>query len=300
MSRVYTIDRNVYNRPHVMTLGKFDPLPFHQFAVSDGDLFSVHLCEDTVAADLFHTAYTSAVDLSLGRIILFRRIWYRSGFPTCFIHLPQHTAQIRFLYALADRMCGIAFRMCRVLQQFFIIDAAVMDTAHFEDTFGHGAGFVHRNDSGPGQLLQIVGAFHQNTGVARPADPCKKCQRDTDHQCTRTTDHQEGQCAVDPGAPHRCFSDQKHHQRGQQRQRQCPDADRRCIHLRKLGNKVFRLRLSGGRILYQIQNLRDRGFAKLFRSLHADHAGHIDASADHFIALPYLARQALTGQRAGI
>ena len=215
MSRVYTIDRYMYNRSYVMTLGKFDPLPFHQLTVSDGNLFSIHLRQDTVAADLFHTADTAAVNLPLGGILFFCRVWYRSGFPGFFIHLPKHTAQIRFLYALANGMRGIAFRMCCVLQQFFIIDAAVMDTAHFEDTFGHGTGLIHRNDFGLGQLLQIVGTFHQDTRVACAADPCKECQRDTDHQCARAADHQEGQRTIDPGAPHRRFSDQKHHHRRQ-------------------------------------------------------------------------------------
>ena len=81
-----------------------------------------------------------------------------------------------------------------------------MHTAYFEHALRHGSCLIKYNIFGFGKCFQIVGAFYQNTCVARTADSGKEAQRNTDDQRARTADYQEGQRPHNPVAPFRCHS----------------------------------------------------------------------------------------------
>ena len=85
----------------------------------------------------------------------------------------------------------------------------MVDSADLEYALCHSTCFIKNNNLRLGKCLQIVGAFYQNTCVARTADSGKEAQRNTDDQRARTADYQEGQRTVDPLSPLRRIVEEK-------------------------------------------------------------------------------------------
>ena len=186
MSGIFAIHRHVNNGSDAVTFHTIHTELFHQLAVACSNPHAVHLRSHTVAADLFDLCYTARIQ----------------GFAVC------------LLKTLADRMGGMAFRQCCVFQQFLRIHGRMMHTAYFEHALRHGSCLIKYNIFGFGKCFQIVGAFYQNTCVARTADSGKEAQRNTDDQRARTADYQEGQRPHNPVAPFRCHSKKQQPHKG--------------------------------------------------------------------------------------
>ena len=176
-----------------------------------------------------------------------------------------------------------------------------MDTCYFEYTLGQSTGLVKYDVFCLGQSLQIVGAFDQDTCVAGPADSGKETQRDTDHKCTRAADYKEGQCTVDPLAPHcRIVKDHKVYNRRQDCKCERTVADCRGIIAGKFGDKVFGSGFTGTGFLDQFQDLGNGRFIKFFGCSDLEHACHVDAAADDLITWFCTSRKTFTCQCTGI
>ena len=273
MSGIFAVHRHMNNGSDAVAFHTIHTELFHQLAVACCNPYAVHLCSHTIAADLFDIRYTALIQ----------------GFSVCLFK------------ALADRMGGMAFCQCCVFQQLLCIHGRMMHTAYFEHALRHGSCLIKYNIFGFGKCFQIVGAFYQNTCVARTADSGKEAQGNTDDQCARAANYQKGQCPHNPIAPFRCHSKKQQPYKGRQNcQRQGSVADRRRIVFCKFGNKILGSGLFGACIFYHVQDLRYRRFAKLLCRPDFQHAGHVDAAADDFVSNADFPREALTGQGAGI
>ena len=133
---------------------KGNPQLVHQLVVAGGHLLPVDLCDDAAARDFPDIRDAGAVDL--------------------FAVSP--------LEALADRVGGGAFGEGGVLEDFFVFNFAVVDAAHLKVPLGQGAGLIEDDDSGLGEGFEIVGAFDEDTGLARPADAGEEGKGDADDQ----------------------------------------------------------------------------------------------------------------------
>ena len=273
MTGICPVDRHMDNRAYRMTINIRNPQLIHQLVIAGCHFRAVHSGNHAASADLLDICHPAAVNLF----------------------------SIRFLQASADRMRRSAFRQSRVFDQFFIFQFIMMDAVDFKYTLSQRSRLIKYHNLRLGQRLQIIGAFHQNAGIAGPAYSREKAQRNTDHQCARAADYQECQRAVDPGAPVSRKPQREHpHQRRQECQRQSRIAYRRRIDPGKFADKVLGPGFSGTGIFHQIQDPGHRRLSKFLRGPDLQHAGHIDAAADDLISCPCIPRQTLSRQRAGI
>ena len=133
---------------------------------------------------------------------------------------------------------------------------------------------------GFGQGFQIVGALDEDALVAGAAQARKEAQGNADHQGAGAADHQEGQGAVQPGAPVAVKPRQQTHHRRQHRQGQGRPAHGGGIHPGELGDEVLRLGLVGAGIFHQLQDFGHGGLAEGPGGADLQHAGHVDARTD--------------------
>ena len=217
----------------IFRIGQIQAL--HQFRITGRYLLAIYFGSNAVSADFFHITDVRGIQFF----------------------------SISVLQTLADGMTGIALRISRILQQFFLCKALTgIDTRYIEYTFSQGTGLVKYHIFGLRHRFQIVGSFYQNTTGTCRTDSSEEAQRNGDNQRTGTADYQEGQSPDDPGAPGcRAAHDQVDHRR-QDGQGQGTVADCRGIISCELRNKVLRLGLLHTGILYQIQDLGYGGFSK--------------------------------------
>ena len=145
----------------------------HELVVAGGDLNSIYLGDNAVAADLFDIRDAAAVDL----------------------------LAVGALETLADRMGGGTFGESCVLKQLFLLDRCVVHGADLEYALGQRAGLVKHNSLDLRQSLKIVGAFDEDTFLARAADAGEEAERDADDERAGAADNEEGQRTVYPLFP---------------------------------------------------------------------------------------------------
>ena len=146
MSCISAIYSHVYHCSYVMAFLIGNTELFHQLCISHSYRNTVNLCDHTVSTDLFNICNTVSVN----------------RFAIC------------FLQTLADRMGRRTLCKCCILQQFLIRYLAMMNTAYFKHTLGHGTCFIKYHIFGLCQCFQIVGAFDKHSLVAGTTDSCKK------------------------------------------------------------------------------------------------------------------------------
>ena len=178
-----------------------------------------------------------------------------------------------------------------------------MNLFHLENTFGQGSGFIHDHAFGMPCGFQIVAAFYEQADFRCAADSAEEAQRNRNYQSARTRYYEEVQCSVNPvlkQSPGEARRTADNSSADQKRWNECQNHSRsyncRCVNSRKSCDEVFHLCLLAGRILYQFQNLADRGFAEFLGYLNFQKSAFVDAAAEDLTSRLYIARNRFSGQ----
>ena len=184
----------------------------HQLSISCIHLVSIHHGTHTVSADFFHICYS------------------------CIIYLLC----ICFFQALTDRVCGIAFRICRIVQKFPLFHILRSDIRYLKHTFCQCSSLIKYNVLRLGKQFQIARTLDQNSSCRCTADSSKKTKWNRDNQCTWTADYKKCQCTFNPFSKLcRISHNQIYHGR-KDRKCKCGITDCRRIIFCKSRNKVLR------------------------------------------------------------
>ena len=269
---VLAVQGQVDDGAHTVAVVPGDAQLLHELVVAHGHGDAVHLGHHAVAAELLDIRDPLAVN----------------------------GAAVGPLQALADGVGGGALRQGGVFQHLFPGKLIVVDAGDVEHALGQSAGFVKHHGFGFGQGFQIVGALDEDSLVAGAAQARKEAQGNADHQGAGAADHQEGQGAVQPGAPVAVKPRQQTQHRRQHRQGQGRPAHGGGIHPCELGDEVLRLGLVGAGIFHQLQDFGHGGLAEGPGGADLQHASHVDAAADDLVAAGDVPGQALAGEGGGV
>ena len=273
IARVPALNGNMYKGARLADGGDVQAQLFHQAGVAGSNGPAVHLCGDTVAAQLLHVGDAVRIDLPA----------------------------VSGLDAQGDGMLGPALGQCGGFQKLLLRGALCgVDAGHLKSALGQGAGLVEHNDAGAGQLFQIGGTLDQNAAGRCTADAAKEAQGDADDQCAGAADDKEGQCTVDPVAKAGGLAHEQQHHRRDKGQSQCAVAHGGGVHAGKPGDEVLGAGLLHAGIFHKVQNFGNGGFAEFLGGFHLQQAGHVHAAADDLVTGLHVAGQALAGQGGGV
>ena len=172
MSGVIPVNGDMDNGAHAVAVDVLHTQAVHEFIVASSHLNAIHCGDHAAPADL-HVGDPVAVDLFA----------------------------VGALQAFADGVGGGAFCQSGKLHQLLIFHFAVMDAIDFKDALGESSGLVKDHGFGLGEGFQVVGALHQDTGMAGASNAGKKGQRDADDQSAGAANYQERQRPVNPLIP---------------------------------------------------------------------------------------------------
>ena len=176
-----------------------------------------------------------------------------------------------------------------------------MHGRHFEHSQGKGTGLVENDGLHFGKGLEDIGTLDQNPFMTGSANTREERKRDADHKGTGATNHKEYQGPVNPLAPHGVHAWNEHpHQRGEQCKGQGRVAYHRGIYPGETGDESLRMGLVRCTVLHEFQDLGNCRFAELLRRSHTQHAGHVDAPAQHLVAGFHLPGEGLAGEGSRI
>ena len=175
-----------------------------------------------------------------------------------------------------------------------------MHGADLEYALGQRAGFVKHNSLDLRQSLKIVGAFDEDTFLARAADAGEEAERDADDERAGAADNEEGQRTVYPLFPLCVKSGDETDYRRQHREGERAVTNGGGIYAGELRDERLGAGFAGAGVFDKLKYLGDGGLAELLGGFDFQNAGHVYAAAYNIVAGLGVAREAFTGQCAGV
>ena len=175
-----------------------------------------------------------------------------------------------------------------------------MHGADLEYALGQRAGLVKHNSLDLRQSLKIVGAFDEDTFLARAADAGEEAERDADDERAGAADNEEGQRTVYPLFPLCVKSGDETDYRRQHREGERAVTNGGGIYAGELRDERLGAGFAGAGVFDKLKYLGDGGLAELLGGFDFQNAGHVYAAAYNIVAGLGVAREAFTGQCAGV
>ena len=272
MPQVFSVHAHMDDGAHAGAQFTGDMQAFHELFIAHGDEVSVHSGRDALAG-----------------VFLCLRDSHRIRRPA------PGTDQ-----GLGNGVGGMAFAVCRILQERLPRNRGMVDFGHFEDALGHGAGLVKGYNIRLGKGFQVAGTLDQNAGPAGSADTGEEGQRDGDHKGAGAGDDQEGQGAHDPVQGVRSHPEQQTDQGHQHSQHHGQCAHGRGIDPGEAGNECLGAALETGCVFHHLKNPGGSGGFEFLRSPDAERAGLIDGARQHRVAGTDCPWHAFPGEGRGI
>ena len=198
---------------------------------------------------------------------------------------------VRCLNGFGDGMGGKTFHDSGVPKhRFFRNTLRRNHPSHVKHAFRQGAGFVRNHRVQMRHLLQIVGTLYQHADVRRRSDAAKERQGHGNDQSARAGDYQEG-----AGAHHPIHPVARKNRRNESQQHRTGHHDWRVVPSEP-GDEILRLRLLGGGIFHQLQNLSHGGILILLLRPNLQQAFSVNASGNNLISRNRRARHRLSGE----
>ena len=254
MSRIHAIYCHVNDGASLLAALPLCSDGIHHFAVADADCPAVYNGPDALSRNLLHALHRAAIRF----VSKCRAKRYR------------------------DRVRGIALHMRCQMQQLLLIHFLRVERCHLKDTLCQRSRLVKDNRIRLCQRIHVAGALDQDSCLRCCSDSSEEHKRYGNHQCAGARYNQEGQRTQKPDCKASCKISRQH-RRNERQCNGCKNHDR-CVNSGKSGDELLTSGFLRACMLYKIQDLRCRRFAKLLFHSDAKNAALIDAAGQNRIS----------------